>query len=47
MRHIEGGREKQFINPLSPKSNENQFSPKDINTLSRENDVRICKAITS
>ena len=27
-----GGRGEHFINPLSPKSDENQFSPKDINT---------------
>ena len=30
MRHIEGGRGKQFINPLSPKNNENQCRWKEL-----------------
>ena len=34
------------FNPLSPNSDQHQFSPKDIHTLSREIVMRINKMIT-
>ena len=34
------------INPLSPNSDQHEFSPKDIHTLSREMVLRINKTIT-
>ena len=34
------------VNPLSPKSDEHQFCPKNINTQSREKVVRINEIIT-
>ena len=34
------------INPLSPKSDQHQFSPKDIHTMAREKVMRVFKMIT-
>ena len=35
-----------FLNPLSPNSDQHQFSPNDIHTMSREKSRRINKMIT-
>jgi len=34
------------VNPLSPNSDQHQFSPNNIHTLSREKVMRIAKMIT-
>ena len=35
------------LNPLSPKTDQHQFSPHNINTLSKEKVIRFIKMITS
>ena len=35
-----------FLNPLSPNSDQHQFSPNDIHTMSRAKSRRINKVIT-
>ena len=36
----------QLFNPLSPNSDQHQFSPQDIRTLAREKVMRVYKMIT-
>ena len=44
--HLFNTLQEQFFNPLSPNSDQHQFSPNNIHTLSRDEVMRIKKVVT-